>query len=159
MKLRSFVALTPLLALAAPASALQMAVTRPQLCAVADAVVLGRVIDMETLWAATAEGGVERHAFVETFQVARGAPAATYEVVLPGGTIGKLRHWVEDVPKLEIDSAYMLFLARTPEGWQVIGGEAGAVPLFAPRPGDDGLFGKGEIPQDAIASLGACNAR
>lgn len=144
-------------ALAPRAHALQMELTRAELCSISHAVVLGQVSDSETLWAANGSGGIERRAFVDTYKVLRGEKAPMYEVVLPGGQMGELRHWVEDVPNLEIGGQYMLFLARrSPDaggGWEVIGGEGGAVRV-APTG-----FGKGETIAEALSSLEGCNGR
>jgi hypothetical protein len=132
--------------------AMQMDLSRAELCQVADAVVLGRVSDIDTVWAATQEGGLERRAFVDVAQTVRGASARSVEVVLPGGTMGEFRHWVEDVPELAIDAHYLLLLAKTPRGWEVIGGETGAL-----RVAVNGFQG---VPvHEAFASLGGCNAR
>lgn len=136
------------------AHALQMDLTRAELCSISHAVVLGKVSDMETLWAAHEDGGIERRAFVDTFKVLRGEKATMYEVVLPGGQLSGLTQWVEDVPALEIDGQYMLFLSRRASGgWEVIGGDGGAVQI-APNG-----FGKGETVAEAIASLEGCHAR
>ncbi|HMV68178.1 MAG TPA: hypothetical protein PKA64_15120 [Myxococcota bacterium] len=137
------------------ADALQMDLTRAELCRVSTAVVLGRVSDAETLWAANSNGGIERRVFVDTYKTLRGERAPMYEVVLPGGTMGELHHWVEDVPDLEVGAQYMLFLVRRPieagGGWDVIGGDGGAVQI-APHG-----FGKGETVTEAIASLEGCH--
>ena len=135
-----------------PASAAQLPLERPALCALADVVVWGVVRDTETLWAAGSAGGIERRAFVETRRVLRGDAPPPFEVVLPGGQIGAMVERVEDVPDLRVGAEYLLLLARTPGGLQVIGGDAGAIRI---APGD---FGQGEPIADALASLGACRA-
>jgi hypothetical protein len=136
---------------AAPtAPAVQLDVTPAALCSVADAVLLGHVSDLETLWAPTPEGGLERHAFVETQRILRGERAPRFEVILPGGDLGTMHHWVEDVPELRPQATYLLFLAQTAWGWEVIGGERGAVEV-APTG-----FGQGITIAEAVASIGGC---
>lgn len=141
------------LSLTHAASAVQLDVTPAALCSVSDAVVLGRVSDVETLWAPTPEGGLERHAFVETTRALRGGRAARFEVILPGGDLGAMHHWVEDVPELRPQATYLLFLVQTAWGWEVIGGERGAVEV-APTG-----FGQGITVAEAVASIGGCHAR
>ena len=141
------------LALTQAASAVQLDVTPPALCSVSDAVVLGRVSDVETLWAPTLEGGLERHAFVETTRALHGDRAARFEVILPGGDLGTMHHWVEDVPELRPQATYLLFLVQTVWGWEVIGGDRGAVEV-APTG-----FGQGVTVAEAVASIGSCHAR
>lgn len=135
------------------APAVQLDVTPATLCSVSDAVVLGRVSDVETLWAPTPEGGLERHAFVETTRTLRGERGPRFEVILPGGDLGTLHHWVEDVPDLRPQATYLLFLAQTAWGWEVIGGERGAMEV-APTG-----FGQGITIAEAVASIGSCHAR
>lgn len=139
------------LAVTPVAPAMQMDLTPAELCQVADAVVVGRVSDQETLWAAVPEGGLERRAFVDVSKVLRGPASKSVEVVLPGGRIGEFWHWVEDVPVLEQDAWYLLTLARTERGWETIGGERGAVRLA--------VSGSGQgVPVDhAIAALEGCH--
>jgi hypothetical protein len=142
-----------LLLLCAPAQAVQQRVTPAQLCAMSDAVLFGRVSDMETLWAATPEGGLERHAFFEVKESLRGPAMPMADVVLPGGSYGHLTHWVEDVPELQIDGWYVLFLQKAEFGWEIIGGDQGAVPI---APND---LGAGYTRREVSAWLGGCNVR
>lgn len=135
------------------ASALQLDLSRPQLCSIADAVILAEVTDLETFWSEDQEGGIVRHAAIANLKTVHGQADAALTVLLPGGTIGELTQWVEDVPALRVDTRYLLFLDKVDHGWQVIGGDAGAV-LITP-----GGWRAGETEEKAIASVGGCNAR
>lgn len=118
--------------LGSPALAMQEALTPMRRCALSDMVVAAEVTDIETLWAPGADGGLERHAHLNISTVFRGAGKAGTTVVLPGGQQGEFRHWVEDVPELEVDASYLLFLGHHDGRLVVIGGEAGAVRLASP---------------------------
>lgn len=141
--------LVPLtLLVGSPAIAMQDRLTRFELCVRADLVVIGEVTSAETVWT---EDGIERHAWVAVGRTISGRPRDTVEVRLPGGTIGELRHWVEDVPELEEDLRYLLFLYEDwAGGLQVLGGDAGAVRIQPPAGGE------GEPYISALASVGRC---
>ncbi len=144
--------LTVLMAL--PAWAMQLQMTRPELCGISHRVVIGEVTSGETLWAEGEYGGVFRRVWFATERTLRGDEADTIEVILPGGTIGDFVHTVEDVPDLQIDGRYLLFLQQSPAGaWFVVGGEQGAVRVQPPAGGD------GERFIDALASVGDCRAQ
>lgn len=138
------------------AHALQMKLTRSDLCKVSDLVVVGTVAHQDTAWAATPEGGLERRTLVSASHTLRGAKVSQAEVLLPGGELNGFRHWVEDVPDLEIGATYLLFLGRTAEGWNVLGGDQGAVRVVTP--GTVG-FGDGEPLSAVLASVEGCHAR
>lgn len=115
-----------LLLLPAIATAMQMTLTRPQLCDVSHRVVFAEVTDLETVWADA--DGIERHAFVSVSDTVKGTKVDSLIIDLPGGQIGEVGHWVEDVPNLMVNGRYLLFLAPNMEGdLTVIGGEQGAV--------------------------------
>lgn len=110
------------------AQALQLEMSRGELCQYSDLVVVGEVTSGETRWASNApEGAIERLRWVHVDDVVRGQASGTLEVVLPGGTMGDLTHWVEDVPELMTNARYLLFLHEIDGGLQIIGGERGAV--------------------------------
>lgn len=110
------------------AHALQPEMTLGELCEISDFVVTGEVTSGETRWASHApEGAIERIRWIKLDDVLRGGIQGTVEVVLPGGTMGDLTHWVEDVPVLMTNARYLLFLYEADGGLQVIGGEQGAV--------------------------------
>lgn len=113
--------------LASPAHALQPEMTLGEVCEISDYVILGEVTSGETRWASHApDGAIERIRWVRPIDVLRGRIQGTVEVVLPGGTMGELTHWVEDVPELLTNTQYVLFLYETDNGLQIIGGEQGA---------------------------------
>lgn len=115
---------------ASPVAASQLGLSPAELCAHADAVLVGEVTAVETRWAEGPAGEIERRAFVLVERVWAGSAPETVEVVLPGGSLDGLTLWVEHVPELRVDRPYALFLARRPDGaWGVVGGEAGAHPL------------------------------
>ena len=117
-----------LLMLPAVASAMQLTLTRPQLCDLSHRVVFAEVTDLETVWTGDSNGGIERHAFVTVTDTVKGQSANSLVVNLPGGQIGETGHWVEDVPNLMVNGRYLLFLAPDMDGkLTVIGGEQGAV--------------------------------
>lgn len=140
-------------ALAPRAEALQLEVTRAELCRVSHAVVVGRVADIDTHWTVGELGGLERRVVLEVSHTLAGSAGRLIDVVLPGGELGDFTHRVEDVPTLKADGTYMLFLEQTDNGWYVLGGEQGAVPVM-PRRGF-----KGEPLDAAIASLEGCHAK
>ena len=116
------------LSIPAGALAMQMEKTRPELCSVSHHVVVGEVTDLETRWTDQEGGGIERVVHISVSDSIRGGAVDSLEVVLPGGEIDGLGHWVEDVPKLMVNGRYLLFLATAMDGkLQVVGGEAGAV--------------------------------
>lgn len=140
-----------LLALSIPASAGQVAVPRDALCGIADTVALVSITHVETRWAAG--DGIERIARATVERVLRGDKRASFDVTLPGGTLGELTHWVEDVPKLAAGVRYVLFLDPAEKGWTVVGGEAGAVRIASER------SWRGEPIAPVLAELGGCLAR
>ena len=119
--------------LATSASAMQMDVTPAELCRISTAVVVGEVTDIETRWVEGEHGAIERLAAISVSQVPHGSLSQDIVVTLPGGTLDGLVHWVEDVPRLRVDTAYMLTLEQRDGRWMVIGGEAGAVALATPE--------------------------
>jgi len=138
------------LLVASPAAALQLQLSRPALCSIADRVLIGEVTSDEVHW--TEEGGIARRAWIAVERDLRGHGEDTAELMLPGGVIGDIEHWVEDVPNLRMDGRYMLFLRDNPDGsYSVLGGDQGAV-LVAPPAG-----GEGEAFIEALASVGRCS--
>lgn len=130
--------------------AAQMQVTRAELCGVSDLVVVAEVTSGETRWATGPAGAIERVRWLHVHDPVRGAASDTIEVILPGGTIGGIGQWVEDVPELLGNTTYLLFLEATGSGFQVIGGDAGAVRVSR-RAGE-----RGEPIADALASVEVC---
>jgi hypothetical protein len=109
--------------------AMQMKLSRTDLCALSHRVVVGEVTDIETRWTEGVEGGIERVVRVAVSDAVKGGDTAAVDLLLPGGQIGEVGHWVEDVPQLMVNGQYLLFLAPglTDARLQVIGGEFGAV--------------------------------
>lgn len=141
------------LATAGRSEAMQLPLTRAQLCALSATVVVARVAEVETHWAAGAEGGIERHALLDVERVVKGPTVAGATVLLPGGELENLRHWVEDVPELESDARYVLFLGKLGSAYEVLGGEAGAVQVASETDW------RGEAVDAVIASMEGCDAR
>ncbi len=117
--------LFPLLLLALPASALQLQLDDAQLCGLSSHVVVGEITSSEVRWAEGDEGGIETHVWLAVDEVVRGPQTDTIHIVLPGGEIDGLRHWVEDVPMLVENHSYTLFLFDTPMGNMIVGGDQG----------------------------------
>lgn len=136
--------------------AMQMELSRPQLCGMSTTVVLAQVTSVDTVWSTAQVGGLERHAFLDVDHALAGTKIKGGVVVLPGGTMGDFRHWVEDVPELEVGVPYVLFLKALPEAdgtFEVIGGEAGAVQVA------DDTSWAGETLVHITKSLEGCDAR
>lgn len=147
---RLLVTAATLLLAAAPAAALQLQLDRPTLCSLSDRVVVGEVTSDETFW--TEDGGIARRAWVAVQRDLRGDGEDTAELYLPGGEIGEFEHHVEDVPHLDIDGRYLLFLTDNPDGsYTVIGGHQGAVRVA------HSAGGPGEAFLSVLASVGRCN--
>lgn len=154
MTLRPWPALAWALALAPAASALQLKVSRPELCTVASHVLVGEVTGVETRWASGDEGVVEREAHLTVLHRVAGPAVEDVWVHLPGGQIGDLRVEVEDVPLLLENAQYLLFLAPDAEGrLVVVGGEQGAARILPEG------SSKGEPLAAALASVEVCRAR
>lgn len=132
--------------------AMQMELTRSELCSVSAAVVVADVADVEASWAAGTDGAIERRVQLDIRQTLRGTQRGSLEIILPGGRIGEVWTWVEDVPALQAGRTYLLFLDETPTGWQVIGGDAGAVSITT-------RSHKGESLKSVLASVEGCDAR
>lgn len=148
-------ALLALVVLTTPASqAMQLKLSPAELCRVSSAVVVVRVDSVETHWSTTQEGGLERHALVTVDQVVKGPALPGATVVLPGGTFEEFSHWVEDVPQLEAEAHYLLFLGKLPERtFEVLGGEQGAIRIAT------GTSWNGESLPQILSSLEGCHAQ
>ena len=139
---------------ALPAHALQLQMTRPELCGLSAHVVVGEVTDVETRW--TEDGSIERTAHLAVGETVRGPATADLDLHLPGGTIGDTTVRVEDVPNLVANAQYLLFLAPDEQGrLVVIGGDQGVVRITGPRSRTSGSFG-GETLERALASVEVC---
>jgi hypothetical protein len=92
----------------------------------ADLVVIAEVTSSEVRWAEGRRGGLETVVWLAT------TAGETLEIVLPGGEKDGHYTRVEDVPRLLPDRSYLLHLIATPQGWQVLGGEQGAVRVGTP---------------------------
>lgn len=133
------------------AGALQLALTREQLCAMSDLVAVVELTGIEHRWAT--DGGIERQADLTVQRVVHGPEVDDLSLVLPGGTMGELTLWIEDVPELVEHQPYLVLLKRHDTlGWTFLGGDGGAIPLALA----DGHAG--EPLQAALASLGSCDA-
>lgn len=129
--------------LLAPAGALQQDVDRETLCSLADRVVLAVPVAQETV--RVGPRSLERRVHLSVRQTLVGAPADDLDLRLPGGTLGALRHHVEDSPELVVGTLYLLFLA----GDVLIGGDAGASPIHLTSPEDSAIVD---------LQLGSCGA-
>jgi len=141
------------LALGLPALsyAVQMKLTRPELCSISHHVVVGEVTDLTTQWAAGNDGGIERIVNISVSDAVKGDKVETLELLLPGGQMGEIGHWVEDVPKLMVNGRYLLFVAPDMEGRLIVmGGDQGAVRI-TPKGAR-----VGERLEEALASVEVC---
>ncbi len=141
------------LLLPAGALAMQLQLTRPELCQLSHHVVVAEVTDISTQWTADEGGGIERIAHVAVSDVVRGEQTKQLELVLPGGRMGELAQVVEDVPNLVTNGNYLLFVAPNMAGQlNVIGGDDGAVRITPTG------AKVGETLKDALASVEVCRA-
>ncbi len=139
-------------ALATPAWALQLEMSRPELCQLSSHVVLAEVTGVETRW--TPSGSIEREAHVAVIHSVVGDGGDDLDLHLPGGTIGEMTVRVEDVPPLLENARYLLFVAPDLEGrLVVIGGDQGAIRITP-----EGAR-KGETEAKALASVEVCRAQ
>jgi hypothetical protein len=105
-----------------PANGAQIELTRSQLCAHSERVVIAEVTDIETRW--TTRGRIERLVHLTVDETLLGPPSDDVELLLPGGKIGDLEYSVEHAPNLLIDAQYLLFVSERKD---VVGGEQGAI--------------------------------
>lgn len=132
--------------LASTALAMMPTMSRSTLCSRSDLVLIGEVTSTEVVWAD--DGTLLTRAWVAPLRTLSGALPATVEVLLPGGRIGDVGLWVEDVPTLREDATYLLFLRSVRGGYSVFGGEAGAVAVRQDA----------RSQTEAVRSLGTCRA-
>jgi len=131
------------------AHALQQEVSRPELCAHSEQVVVAKVGEMRA--ERLPDGTIQRRVQVTVDEVVKGPDTVQRELVLPGGQIDDQVYWVSDVPNLLSGATYLLFLAVQDGEWQVQGGEQGAIritPAGARR---------GETLAQALTSVGSCH--
>ena len=141
--------LTPALALG-----LQMQLTRPELCSVSHRVVIGEVVNVHAQFTGDDRGSIERVAQLAVSDTVVGPKDPIVEVVLDGGMIGDVGHWVEDVPQLMTKGRYLLFIATAMDGKdKIIGGDQGAVRITK-----EGAR-IGESLAHATASVEVCRAK
>ena len=116
-------------------------------------VLLGEVSSQEARWTSGGDGGIETVVDVWLIDAWKGTVETEWvEVALPGGEIGDLGQFVEDVPSLWNGRSYVFFLVRSAQGtWTVAGGERGAVPVPRSPDADASL-------QALRSALEACDA-
>lgn len=139
-----------LLLIGSAAEAARRHIDRPTLCSMAEVVVIGEVTGQEVLWSAGEPGGLETHSdlsVTQTVRADRAAPTDTLTVITPGGVRDGIRLTIEDAAALRTDHRYLLLLSPYADGFRVVGGADGAIPL-----------GHTEPAAEAIASLGGCRA-
>lgn len=95
----------------------------------ADRIVLVEPTSRESRYTHGQDWLLETQVWLAPIQSFKGDLPATLSLVLPGGQLGTLGVTVEDVPALPLDQPVVLLLADTPEGWVVVGGESGAIPV------------------------------
>ena len=130
------------------ATALQQQVTRAELCALSEHVLLVEVTDVETRW--TSEATIGRWAHLAILDRVKGTQADGIDVWLPGGTMGHLTQQVEDVPNLMVNGQYLLFLGPGGSGQlEVLGGAQGHIRIL-----QNGR--NAETREEALASVEVC---
>ena len=132
------------------ANALQQQVTREALCEVSSVVLVAEITSIETRWSEGETGGIERVAWLAPIQIQRGEISPTQPIILPGGDMSGLTYWVEDVPKLEADQRYLLFLKDKGSFYEAIGGENAPIPVRSTR------GSRGKTIEQAVTELGDC---
>ena len=148
-------ACSAVLLLAAPAWALQLEMTRPELCQLSSHVVVAEVTDIETRWTSDDSGSIERTAHIAVTVGVKGA-GDSLDLHLPGGVIDETRVAVEDVPDLIENATYLLFLAPDELGrLTVIGGEQGYIRINGSASKNSGSF-RGETLEQALKTVEVC---
>ncbi len=117
-----------LLALPVPALGARMDLGVSDLREASDVRVLAEVTSSEVRWAEGPEGGLETVVWLAPIDATR-AVGEDLAVVLPGGTLGDYVHWVEHVPRFELDRRYVLFLEERPQGPRIVAGDQGVLPV------------------------------
>ena len=138
----------PMLWLVSVAFASSQPLTRAQVCARADAVVIGEVTGQEAAW--RPDGGIETLVDVTVEAVQRGRAPGDLRITVAGGTVAGVRMEVSEAPRFVNDQRYLLLLVRREAGWEALGLD-GVIPIRRP----DGQ-GRGEPAAEALASLGVC---
>jgi hypothetical protein len=139
---------------ASESRALQLDLTREALCEIVPLVVLAQAGEPEILWAPGPEGAIETRIWLVGPTTIKGELFGDGELVLPGGTLDDLTHWVEDVPTLQTGHSYLFFLTTDAAGeTRLVGGQGGAVEI---RQSENG---PGLPLDDVLASLGGCDVR
>lgn len=134
-----------------PAAAVRVERPRPALCARASLVVIAEVTGIEGRWGT--HDGIESVVDVAVVRVVRGALRDDgLSIVTPGGTVGGLTQTISEAPRFSSDARYLLLLTATDDGWALVGGADGAIPLRWKE------TGAGESEASAVASLGGCRA-
>ena len=140
------------LGLAAPVAAIEVQLTRQDLCKMSDAVVLAEVTSSEVRWAK--DGTIETRFWLATERVLYGGLGDTIETVVPGGTIGDSSYHRSSVPELKVDHRFLIFAQKLGGDRVQIPGSQGAVLLEGGAAG-----GQGEATRSVIESLEGCRVR
>ena len=152
--LKTSLLLATMAAQAPESQAMQLDLTREALCEFVPSVVLAQAGEPEVLWAPGPEGAIETRVWLVGPTTIKGELFQDGELVLPGGTLGDLTHWVEDVPALQTGHTYLFFLTTDSQGdTRLVGGKRGAVQI---RQSENG---PGVLLDDALTSLGGCDVR
>ncbi len=138
------------LSLSSQALALQQEVTREALCSISSVVLVAEITSIETRWSEGESGGIERVAWLAPIQASLGELSPNKPVVLPGGELNGLTYWVEDVPKLEADQQYLLFLKDRGGFYEAIGGENAPIPVRSTQ------GTRGQPIEQALSELAGC---
>jgi hypothetical protein len=144
--------LVVLAVLEGPALASMPPWTRTELCGLARRVVVGHVTTAgRSSWTPT--GLIETRFELTVDRSVFGTGPGALALVIPGGVVGDVGLRVEHAASLDPGRPYLLLLDELrPGDWRIVGGELGAIPLRTETT-------TGEPEDEAIASLGACDAR
>jgi len=118
---------------ATPSHAVDRPLSPGALCQRSALVIVGEVTDQEAEFAEDGSGRIETWVDVAVLRTLRGQPPAdSLRLVLPGGALAGLRLTVEHAPTLSTDASYLFLLSprAAGQGWRVVGGEAGALPVL-----------------------------
>ena len=138
MDLPSRASLLLLALVGTPARAMRIPWSPQVRCDRAELVLAAEVTGLSPRWAEGVDGGIETVVDLHPLGLAKGRVGSELVLVLPGGRMGDIELWVEDVPSLALDQRYLLYLRVGPDGrHRVVGGEEGARRIDATVVGPD----------------------
>ncbi len=102
------------------------ALTTKQLADMSSAVIIGRVIELQSSWD-TAHAQIHTDITILVDRWIKGKPQPDkVHVSIPGGRVGDISQWVSDAPNFHVGEAVLLFLEKNDDGtMSIVGGTRG----------------------------------